>query len=320
MASSTDPLARYVSARALHDAVARYLDGYRTREQRRTIAAEHARRAQTVLQIADQTRGDYEDYRGVAMHELVRTVAIDPTNTESVAALTEILNDVPTTTPLEVERSLAEDDERLIASGARYLALAGLMWAPFIPVVLYMGVRNWFQLLWVLAPMTLAVGLATVAYRRRHIPPAMQLAVIALNVVACAGTTRMFGPLVVTPTLLAAFAIVIQTHPAAMFRNATLLLSCLGVAAPALLELVTSTAYSFDAGQMIISPQMHELPPTLTILLMTIASLGMIITPCIVVSRLRTSLTAAQRQVRVQAWHFQRLGHRLIDVKQAPHD
>ncbi|MGE3458628.1 MAG: hypothetical protein AB7O24_26155, partial [Kofleriaceae bacterium] len=123
--------------------------------------------------------------------------------------------------------------------------------------------------------------------------------------------------LVATPTLLAAFAIVIQTHPAPVFRNGTLLLSCLGVAAPALLELVHSTAYSFDAGRMIISPQMHELPPTLTILLMTIASLGMIVTPCIVVSRLRTSLEAAQRQVRVQAWHFQRLGTQLIDVKQA---
>ncbi|MDQ3296446.1 MAG: protein kinase, partial [Myxococcota bacterium] len=66
-ATELDATERYRSARAIQEAIARYLDGDRETEQRRALAATHAERARAALRDAALDSMDYETERGTAI-------------------------------------------------------------------------------------------------------------------------------------------------------------------------------------------------------------------------------------------------------------
>jgi hypothetical protein len=144
----------------------------------------------------------------------------------------------------------------------------------------------------------------------------MQLAVIATTLLAGTATSRMFGPLVLVPTLIATFTIVLQAHPQRRMRLATGAMGLVAMVVPMLLELagVLPASYRFADGAMVILPQMHELPAGASIGLLLGTSLAMLIVPCMFIARLREALSEAQTRWLLQAWHFRRLGDQLIDA------
>ncbi|HEX4450141.1 MAG TPA: protein kinase [Kofleriaceae bacterium] len=79
-ATVLDPARRFLAPRALHQAVWRYPEGDRELAQRRARAAEHAGAARDALAKSDAPGPDSEVHRGVAMRELARARALDPTD------------------------------------------------------------------------------------------------------------------------------------------------------------------------------------------------------------------------------------------------
>jgi serine/threonine-protein kinase len=302
---------RYPSARALQEAINRYLEGDRELAQRKQLASEHAKNAREAL-----AAGGVQD-RARAMKELVRALALDPAANEQVAMLNEILATPPKQLPEEVREQLRAETQSMIRRGSRHSVAAMLSWFLFFPVLLWIGIRDAWAIATIAIPVASAAVLSALSLRQRHIGPGIQYAVIACMLAAAAGLSRLYGPFVLMPTMVATYTIVLQAHPSGRFRMVSALLAVAALAVPVILEAtgVLPTAYVFEHGTWTILPQIIELPPRATVTFLTLANIAMVVVPCMFISRLRADLSSAQQHQAIQAWHFRRVAADLVGVE-----
>jgi len=315
-ATAADPAAR-PTARALQEAIGRYLEGDRALEQRRQLAAQHVAEAKAAL-ARSETAPDEEAERTVAMRELVRALALDPGQSEHVAVLAHVLARPPRAVPKEVQDEIDAYNQQIFRNSSRHNIMGNSAWFAFLPVLAMIGFHNSHELAWIAVPIGLAVLASIWLATRRVIRHWMQYLVLSLMVIASFGLTRIYGPLVMMPTLIVTYAITLQVHPDRTFRRLTLVALGVCVAVPAMLELlgVVAGSYAFD-GRWIIEPRLIELPRTGTYVMITLANLGMLVLPALLIARMRRDLARAQRQVLLQAWHFRRLGADLVRAAHA---
>jgi len=178
--------------------------------------------------------------------------------------------------------------------------------------VLAMGVHDARLLAIVLVPVGLAVVMSSIATRYKLVPVGIQLAIVIVTLTAACGLSTLYGPLVLVPTMIATFSIVLQAHPERVMRVATLTLAVIAIAAPVVLEWVgvIPQSWTFHPEGILIVPHMVELPRGGTIGLLLVGSIAMMVVPCIFMARLRASLFTAQRQLYLQAWKLERLADR----------
>jgi serine/threonine-protein kinase len=306
-ATQFDAAARFPSARALQEHVARYLEGDRELEQRRVLANEHATRARLALG-ADEPQDD------LAMLELARALALDPTNIEHVAMLSEVLRSQPPTTPPEIQQHLDAAAAEVVRTGTKYTTLGLLSWFLFLPLVFWLGVRRVDYLVAVAVPVLLTVVLGMIAATRPVIGRSYQYAMLGTTVISGVMLSRLFGPLILVPTVLASWAIVIQTNPARLVRRLGLAGSVLGIAMPVVLELagVLPASYVFDDGFAVV-PQLAELAEVPTIAFLGLASVVIAIIPSVFVARLRERLAESERRELLHSWRLRRLGDSILN-------
>ena len=252
-ATQPDPADRFPSARALQEALARYLEGDRELEQRRELAAGHAARARAALHRATEPNADHERESGIAIRELGRALALEPANHEHVAMFAEIMAAPPRATPPEIRDRLEAQHQEVIRSGARYSAYAALSWILFLPLLLGLGLRRVDLLLLIAVPVVATVVVSFVAIRQRPIRRPIQCAAIASMMLAGFAVSRMFGPLILMPTIVATWAIVLQTHAEPFMRRFGLIAGTAAILAPLGLELagVLPSSYLFEGGRLI---------------------------------------------------------------------
>ena len=313
-ATETEPADRYPTPRALQEAVVRYLEGDREVAQRKALASQHADRAREAIARADEPGADHGAQHGIAIRELNLALALDPTNTEHASQLGQILTTPPREIPPEVHRQMQLGTDRLVRSGAQFSIFGMSIWFIFLPALLAIGVRSWPQILAVIIP-ALISGAASVyaTFFQKRIGRIPQLVTVGCTLIAAAMLSRMFGPLVLVPTLIASYAIVLQAHPARLFRRLALSASVAALVVPILLELagVLPASYSFEAGRWLVEPQMIELPRLGTQLLLMLTNIAMIIVPCMFIAKLRSDLSDVQARQLTQAWQFKRLATRV---------
>jgi serine/threonine-protein kinase len=319
-ATEHDVADRYPTPRALHDTLVRYLEGDRELEHRRELSAKYAGEATAALARGDEPGADIEQERTTAIRKLRHALALDPNNTDNIKILGALITTPPKLVPREVAAELDAQEAGLVATGARYSIVASLAWFAFLPLVLWIGIRpgHAYQAVLVLGPAGLAALLSAYARTRKSYPLPLQLSVIALTIAGGAATTTMFGPLMMAPTLLATFTIVIQAHPRRFIRGATWALGCIALTVVALVELAVPHSYVQAGDGLLILPSLHELPRNASIILLLTTSLGMTIVPCLFIGRIRQALNEAQRQILVQAWQFRRFGEDLITTRTRP--
>jgi len=314
-ATELEPEDRYPSARAVQEAIARYLEGDRELAQRRALAETHAVRARAALGRAEVVAGEQvEVERGTAMKELVRALALDPTNREHVAMLAEMMSTPPREVPAEVATRLRARDQEIVRSGTRYTMSAMAAWFLFFPLVLAAGIRRLDHVIVLASAVALTVGLAWFASRQRVIGRTIQYAAMATLIACGIGTTRIFGPLLLVPTLIATWAILIQAHPDAGVRRTGLVTSMSVIVVPLVLELAGwfPGSYAFLDEGFLVVPQMTELPRWYVLAFLGVGNVATAVIPALFVGRLRSELAAAQERELIRTWHFKRLGDDLI--------
>jgi len=317
-ATELEPGDRYPTARAIQEAVARYLEGDRELAQRRQLAAEHALRAREALSRADEPGANADVERGEAMRELQRALLLEP-NREHVAMLAEMMSTPPRRPPPEVAEAIDLSRQAVSRSGARYAAVATLSWFTFLPGVLLLGVRRVDYMAWIMVPALLTILLGALASRQQRIGRPIQLAMATSWFVAAMATSRLFGPMILMPTIFATFAIVSQAHPDRVMRRFCLVASTLAIILPVLLELsgVLPRSFAFTEAGLLVVPQMTGLPESATIAFVVLANAGVAVLPAVFVATLRSALTSAQERQILQTWHFRRLGEDLLESRHA---
>ena len=163
--------------------------------------------------------------------------------------------------------------------------------------------------------MLVTVVLGLVALRLRRIGRPIQLAMAVAWFFGAMALSRMFGPLVMMPTILAAFAIVAQAHPDRVMRVFCLVAAASSIALPVVLEVagVLPASLAFTGEGLLVLPQMTALPEAATLVFVVLANAGVAIVPAVFVARLRSDLTRSQERQILHTWHFRRLGEDLLE-------
>jgi serine/threonine-protein kinase len=312
-ATDADPAERYPSARALHDAVVRYLEGDRELAQRKQLAAEHAARAREALARAEHEGSDYERERQAAIEAMRNALGLEPANPEHYKLLGQVMATPPSTIPPEVHAELRAETERVVRSGAKHSVYGMLSWFLFLPMLLAMGVRDVAQMGFVMVFALVSAGCSYVAMRQPAVSRPLQILTAVAMLIAAMGLSRVAGPLVLMPTMIASYAIVLQAHPWGRYRTFGLFAGITAMLVPYLLERagVLPDSYGFAGGVWFARPQMVALD-NLTEWFLLIANIAMLIVPCLFISKLRAELSQVQARYLVQAWHYRRLAGKAV--------
>jgi tRNA A-37 threonylcarbamoyl transferase component Bud32 len=302
---------RFSSARELHDAIVRYLDGEQDMELTREMASVHARGAEVAAQYALDGGTSAREERIRALREVGRALALDPTQPDARRVLQRLLANPPAEVPDE-ELSSGEDDNerrRLAATDVNGWLQVGLTVITLV-MVSFMGIRSWTGLsIYVL----LGAVAAAVSFLvgQGQLPGRKGLYASLLSTSLFLGAMSvMFGPLFLVPGLAAANVMVFSLHIAdRRDRWVTIVIGTLAVLGPLALETIglLPRSYSFQDGVMTIMPRMHELPLRSTLAYLCMVAVGHILAISVFVGRFRAALQQADRKLRVTTWQFEQL-------------
>ena len=306
-ATHLDPAQRYPSARELHDAVERFLEGDRDVELRRQVAARHARAAEEAARRPDQ-----EEAVRTALAEAGRALALEPTNAAALRVVAGVLGAAPREIPAAVTAEIeahAAARHRVQLREAIGADLAGV--ALMTPIVLWMGVRSYAVLAAALLFTLGASAMKLVASRRADLDSMFPAAYASYlcNVLAlmCIGTG--FGPLLFVPTFFTAFNFAYCMTYRRSFRVAVIATSAVALLASFGAELsgLVPPSYAFRDGAMVILPRGVTLSPLPTLVALVVSGVFMVIVPGILMARMQGTLQQAEQRAFLQAFRLKNL-------------
>ncbi|MCC6558461.1 MAG: hypothetical protein IT372_36450 [Polyangiaceae bacterium] len=311
-ATRTEPGARYASARELHEAIERYLDGDKDQELRGELASRHARAAAAMVVAAVRGGPGAEAARRDALREVGRALALEPTNAEALRALAAVITSPPRRAPAAVEEEvegLAAARHRIALRYGVAIDLVGV--SVTAAALLWMGLRD-ARVILALVSLTLgssAFKIIAARARRKRTMRAFGYGAYLLNLLAVLSASRIFGPLFFVPAPVALFTTAYCMVADSGFRRAVMVTGCAGLLAAVGMELagVAPSSYSFHGGQMTILSQAASLPEIPTLIGLTASNLVLTLAPALMAMRLQRTLMAADRRSVTQAWQLRQL-------------
>jgi hypothetical protein len=310
-ATQLNPEHRFSSARELHDAIVRYLDGQQDLELTREMAGAHARAAEVAAQYALAGGPNAQEERVRALREVGRALALDPNHLEARRVLVRLLAEPPRELP-EKEK----EEEHYQGEGRRLRANRLNGWLQFsllfitTAFIVLMGVRSWAALI-----TYFIVGVAATANSfiviRRILPRRIQiLSTIITGSLFIGAMSTMFGPLFIVPTLVASHVLVHAIHISKQSTRTIVIIICsLAILLPLGLEIigVLPPSYEFRDGVMVILPRMHNFTPTGSLAFLALFALGHIVAMSVVIGNFRDTLQEAENKLRMTTWQFEQL-------------
>jgi eukaryotic-like serine/threonine-protein kinase len=299
-ATKSDPEQRFAGVADLHEQLQRFLDGDRDLELRRGLSERHT---------AEGLRLAAVDHAKDALRELGRALALDPDNTRALRAFVDVLAAPPRQVPPEVEAELDLDLRREEGVGGRRGRRANFAFALPVVVAFALGVR---------APIVLvvhisAVVLATIVSRRQRGAAfaARRITNFVLLIVSVAVLSRLFGALVLVPTLAASVSVPFAYHAGRRERFLVVIpLALLAVVAPMLLEglgVLSPSYVQASDGAVAIVPHLASLSSVLTLPSMTLLTAIALAVPLVTIGEIADALKATKRRLLLQRWQLRQL-------------
>jgi hypothetical protein len=305
-ATQSSPDDRFPTARAMSDAIERFLEGDRDLERRRARAKEHARAAVTLTEAALGPSGDTAARRD-AMREVGHALANDPDNAEARRVLVELLTEPPRTMPLEVEAQMASERESLIRSARNRISVAFL--SAIVPNILIatMGVRD---LGWFLVGTSCGfLGAVLSLLSSRVFLRGRTTLVAALAAIGLVATARVASPLVVVPVMALCFGVGLTLFPRKTHVILAILAATVCTVAPFALEWtgIVSPTFHTTGDTIVIHARLADLPKVPFLAWFFVATLLPLAATCFYLAHVRDRLTAAEERIRLQAWQLRQI-------------
>ncbi len=311
-ATALEPKDRFASAREMQKTLENFMHGDTDSTVRKGMSMTHARTAVEAAQRAQFAGADVAEARREAMREVGRALAFDPTNTEAMRVLTEIVTsptkDIPSEAKAEVRSQGLARLRLALRDGVRFdLATLVLM----VPLALWMGVTSYAYLLAVVGLTAISSALKLLAVQSNAAKRlyAFGYGAYFFNVLAIALIGRTFGPLFFTPLLVSIFTFSFSMTHSWRFRALVIGTGCLAIVGPLVLEVlgVISSSYVFENGKMVILPQGVLLSEVPTLCALTLCTIFLIVAPAVIMGRVQMSLRNAETRSAMQAWHLRHL-------------
>ncbi len=296
-AMAADP-ARRPTARMLAEHVERYLDGDRDVARRRQLARDHLAHARLLVAAAD---------RGGAIKAAGRALALDPELAPAADLASSLILEPPRQLSTDVQRHLATVDHAFARKLWGQVAFSFIAFFVFVPMMAWQGVLDPWTLAGVFGiPASLA--LYSIYLVRGGTP--RNWVYLVFGSIGMMFVSRLFGPFMVLPGLLAISLVGYTMYPPFMKRPYLPIATVIATfAIPLVLEQLGVLASTWElVGDTIVirSPALAlGGTPTIVILIavhvMTFAVLGLF------AWSLANARREAQRAVEIQAWHLRKL-------------
>jgi serine/threonine-protein kinase len=179
-----------------------------------------------------------------------------------------------------------------------------------MPAVAWMGARDWTVGLVTAASLLASALLAFVLWRKGRTDVASGFGLLALSSVALGLVSSLFGPFILVPSLVATNTMFFAMHADRRLRRVIAAVGVAAVALPFALDLagLVPAAYSFTSdGTMVVHPRMAYLPGARTLVVLLASSIALVVTPTVLVGRIRDALSAAERRLFAHAWHLRQM-------------
>ncbi len=306
-AAAREPADRFASARELHEAIERFLDGDRDLEQRRVMAERHTARAEELFAAAEQAGAGADAAREGALREASAALAVDPAHRGAIGLMVRLLLDTPLDLPpearAELEQQAAGGAERQGGLAAAYGLSLGLS-----PAMLLMGVRNY-----PLFALTTGLSLAAfgVAYwtRRQRMDAFIGRVLYTLSTLFIGFSSAFMGPFILVPSMVGSnmlsFVVFGERRDRALYVG----VGVLALLVPVALEIagLCPRSYVFSTAGMTVVPQVASFPQLPTLAVLVLANLAMVLTPALLMARVRDALSRNEERLFAYAWRLRQL-------------
>jgi serine/threonine-protein kinase len=305
-ALTRDRTKRLASAQAMREALEHYLDGDRDVARRRALASELAASASKATERV--LAGD-EPQRVEALRDVGRALALDAENHDALRTFVRLLLAPPRDVPAEVKARLAAEEDAQLRSGARGGIRAYVTWLLFVPSAFLLGVRDWVPLALAALFIAAAGALSWWFSRGGRFRFGGQYTLMALTVLGIVSSSRLFGPFMLVPAAIVACAAPFAMMPDRKRRIVVLAIGAAGMLAPALADVsgLIAPSYIFRDNTVVLTPQMTDLPPTLTFVGILAIHLATLITSTRLFWRIRDAFADASLRLHVFAWQLRQI-------------
>jgi serine/threonine-protein kinase len=298
-ATSGDREKRPRSARALGDAVQRFLDGDRDIAMRKSLAREHLATAQAAF-----AQRDSEEHRRTAIREAARALALDPTINAAADLVSRLVIEPPRDTPAEVAQAIDDDDFALYKNFGRISVITFSLYLVFIPIMYWVAPLPKFGFL--ITTLLSSFFCVLQAARGRFVPPLL----VWVSYASFNGSVSWaFSPLLIAPGLAAVIAMIFTLDPRVNTpkRAATLgVLIMVGILAPWVgehLGLLPSTLAITDEGVRFFAEGLGRLKDYF----LAAYAVTIVVVAVTIAFTVSCSRRAARRQLQIQAWQLRQL-------------
>jgi serine/threonine-protein kinase len=307
-ATRLDPEERFPSARELHEAVERYLEGDRDLARRREIARAHAEEAVRWEAIAAAGEAGAGAARQAALREAGAALTLDPEQRDALAILARLLLGAPKEIPAEARRELDDASHVVERASARSGVTLYLGWLLFVPVLLILGVRNWVPFIAGAVLIAVTLALAALSLRGRWARAGGFAAFVGGSALVAIGST-VLGPHILMPNLALSNVLAFTLFGERTLRVPAIAIGVLSFVIPWCLQMagVLPASYRFSDGGFTVIPMMTNLPEWGVHLLMLLANTALVVPIAGYVGRIRDQVGKNEQSLFLQAWSLRQL-------------
>jgi serine/threonine protein kinase len=314
-----EPEDRLASARLLGESVQRYLDGDRDTSLRQRLAAEQLDLARAALVTNPSNSTDTpspirptigDDRRRIAMQHASRALALDPNAAEAADLAGRLILEPPRETPVEVEAELEAMDVVNLRDQARVAIIAFLIATAFVPILMWIGIRDTTHLVLFVGAALVNVATATVLLRsKRRVSRKMLYLVVAAGFAFVLMTSRVFTPFLVAPGIAAGIVLSFCLHPRFGRWWVISLLLVGGALGPWMLEYagILERTMSIRGGALALHPENSELQMPAAEIGLALFTLTLVLIVGAIARTTASTLREARRIAHMQAWHLRQL-------------
>ncbi len=311
-ATASDPASR-PTARQVHEAIERLLDGSRDTEARQGQAAERATVAQVALAQSyfELDPGKSAAYRASAMRQVTTALALDPSHQGATATLINLLAVPPKELPPDATRELGAIQQTELKNRARTLALGHLGWLVIVPLLFVQGARHgWLLALVALLGLGLS-GANFIVSRRTHISRWASGLLCGLDYLGVASVAALLGAWLFVPLLALAVLAVHILHSRTHGANHTRLLA--GAIAATLTPLlaewlgVLPRVASFEHGDLVLRSWFAQLSVVPTSVAVVVFNMLVLLLAFGALARWVDVYSRVERSLFLQAWQLRQL-------------
>ena len=307
-ATATRQEGRFASAKELCAAVEEFLDGDRDMEQRRQMAGAHATEARIAAREAREGGPNAQAARERAMREVGAALALNPSERGAVATLVSLMVDVPAEMPEEARREFLATKRSADRESRRAMLLAYLSWLAFAPPAMALGVRDLGLALVAFGFMVLSAVTAWASYRGL-LHDRFRFTVYVVGAISMSFSSLLMGWAVILPGMAATHVLGFLLYGQRERWRSAVALGVLSIVVPFALQVagVLPPSYGFHEGALLVYPRMTSFPPAGTQAFLLLASVGLIVAPAVIASRVRGSLAKAEERLFMQSWMLRHL-------------